>query len=325
MATSGGTGSWRRILQVLLSVLVTVAFVWWLTPQQQTGDVADVLLATRPELAALALVLVVAGQWSRGWRLALLVAPHGWASFRIYRISVIHNFLASVIPARLGEISLIVLLRRHYAVPATAGTGILIGIRVLDLLLLTAVGGIAGWLVLPTEGELGWLIATCGLAGTGSALGFLLLPYIAPVLSRLFEALHTRRNHPLTSIPTRILASYTGLSHRRIAALQIATGAIWLPLLACYHVCAMAVGATAGLGASLVASVAASYAFVSPVNGIAQIGPFEAAWTYVAMAAGESYTVALSTAVLVHLLTLLGGAAQAAVVLPFASRPTTSD
>ncbi len=323
MAKASGTGSLRRVLQVALSVLVTALFVWWLTPKHQAGDIADALLATRPELATLALLLVVAGQWSRGWRLALLVAPHGWASFRIYRISVIHNFLASIIPARLGEISLIVLLRRHYAVPAAAGTGILIGIRVLDLLLLTAVGGITGWLVLPKDGELGWLVATCGLAGMGSALGFLLLPYIAPALSRLFEALHTRRNHLLTSIPTRVLASYAGLSRSRIAGLQIATGAIWLSLLACYHLCAVAVGATAGLGASLVASVAASYAFVSPVNGIAQVGPFEAAWTYVAMAAGEGYTVALATAVLVHLLTLLGGAAQAAIVLPFGSRPAS--
>ncbi len=314
--------TWRRFLQVVLSILVTALFIWWLIPEQRADDVTNALLSTRPELVVLALLLVVAGQWSRGWRLALLVVPTEWASFRIYRISVIHNFLASIIPARLGEISLIVLLRRHYAVPAMAGTGILIGIRVLDLLLLTAVGGIAGWSILPADGGMAWLVATCGLAGVGSSMAFFLLPYVAPALSRFFAGLHTRHGRLPISIVARILASYTGLTHRRVAGLQIATGAIWLSLLACYHLCALAVGATAGLGASLLASVVASYAFVSPVNGIAQVGPFEAAWTYAAMAAGEAYAIALATAVLVHLVTLLGGALQAALVFPFGPRAT---
>ena len=313
-------GSWRRFLQVTLSVLVTGLFVWWLVPEQQAGDFTAALLNARPELAATALLLVVAGQWARGWRLAMLVTPDGRPSFGIYRISVLHNFLASVIPARLGEIALVVLLRRHHAIPAMAGAGILVGVRVLDLLLLTAVGGITGWLVLPAEGELAWLPAVCGLAGSGSAAGFLLLPYIAPALSGCFALLHARHGGLLTAIPARVLASYAGLSRGRIAGLQVATGAVWLALLACNHVCALAVGATAGLGASLLASVASAYAFVSPINGIAQVGPFEAAWTYAAMAGGEDYNVALASAVLIHLATLLSGAAQAAIVTPLGGR-----
>jgi hypothetical protein len=191
---------------------------------------------------------------------------------------------------------------------------------VLDLLLVTAVGGITAWLVLPAHGELPWLPAACGLAGAGSAAGFLLLPYVAPALSSGLARLHHRRGGLLTAIPARVLASYAGLSRRRIAGLQLATGAVWLALLACNHICALAVGATAGLGASLLASVASAYAFVSPINGIAQVGPFEAAWTYAAMAAGEDYNVALASAVLIHLTTLLGGAAQAAIVTPLGSR-----
>lgn len=318
-------GARRRALQIALSVLVTALFVWWLIPTRQAAEIGAVLTGAQPAPVALALVLVVAGQWARGWRLAILLTPGGgaWlgrASFRLYRISVIHNFLASVIPARLGEASLVVLLRRHYAVPAMAGAGILVGIRVLDLLLLTAIGGVAGWLALPEDGGWAWLRGACGIVGVGSAAGFLLLPHIAPALSGLLNELHDRHGGRMTSIPARIMAAYAGLAHPDIAGLQVATAAIWLALMACYHLCALAVGAAAGLAATLLASVAASYAFVSPINGIAQVGPFEAAWTYAAMAAGEDYTVALASAVLVHLVTLGGGALQAAVVMPFARR-----
>jgi len=319
----------RRALHIVFSLLVTASFAWWLIPARQAAEIADALTGARPAPVAFALLLVVAGQWARGWRLALLVAPVkaawlGGASFRLYRLSVIHNFLASVIPARLGEISLVVLLRRHYGVPAMAGAGILLGIRTLDLLLLTAIGGVAGWMALPVDGGWAWLRSACGVAGVVSAVSFLLLPHAAPRLSGLLNEWHGRHGGRLSSIPAQVMAAYAGLTPRRIVGLQVATGAIWLALMACYHLCALAVGAVAGLAATLLASVAASYAFVSPINGIAQIGPFEAAWTYAAMAAGEDYAIALASAVLVHLVTFGGGALQAAIVLPFGRpRPST--
>lgn len=68
------------------------------------------------------------------------------------------------------------------------------------------------------------------------------------------------------------------------------------------------------LNVMLLASTLGSIAFVLPVNGIAQIGPFEAAWTYGASLGGVSVEVALPAAVMIHAVTFAGGLLQAVFV-----------
>jgi uncharacterized membrane protein YbhN (UPF0104 family) len=90
--------------------------------------------------------------------------------------------------------------------------------------------------------------------------------------------------------------------------------AIWLFISASFYLSGLAVFAGTGPITALAGGAAASVAFVLPLNGLAQIGPYEAAWvTAVDLVAGVPQQPALATILLMHLLSLIVCAFQAAL------------
>lgn len=113
--------------------------------------------------------LVVLGQIARGWRVGLMATPESAPSFNAYRISTLHNFFASALPARLGEAALPVMLKRTYGTSIASGSAILLAARTLDLLIILSVCGFTFWTVVPSESILGPLRGV-SLFGGGLAL-----------------------------------------------------------------------------------------------------------------------------------------------------------
>ena len=172
---SGRQRPWR----VLLSVAVTAAFVWFLL---STG-----LLATLPQAMSGAdgarLLAVCAGvvgvHLLRAWRLSLCVEPRTRTlTRRAFVASSWHSFWLSVLPARKGEVSIIVALTRRYGKNLAEAVGLLVLLRLLDLLIICAIGGVAAWWAFaPQTGWAQWrtLLGAGGAAAMVGAVGLLFL------------------------------------------------------------------------------------------------------------------------------------------------------
>ena len=113
------------------------------------------LLAPWSQIAPLTLVLAIVGMLAsyalRGTRIYLAETqiPRG-AWFACLRLILINNALNLILPARAGEVSFPVLMRRWFGIDATQAAGTLIWLRLLDLHVLATVAAAcaaSGWLL----------------------------------------------------------------------------------------------------------------------------------------------------------------------------------
>lgn len=159
---------------VVLSYFVAVeaAIGWWELAQRaaQSGPLPAVLV-----VAALAVSYAL-----RALRLrARLRADGDVPLIDVVRVFAVHNAANWLLPARTGEVSLPLQLRRHFGVPLARGAGMLLWLRLQDLHVIATIGG----LVL-----LGFGHGASRWAGAPALVLGLLLPalgcYLAPRLAR---------------------------------------------------------------------------------------------------------------------------------------------
>ncbi len=117
---------------------------------------------------------LIATQWVRTWRLkeALSYQKIGRiAPFSVcYRITQMHNVINTILPFRVGELSMPLLLRNGFKLPLSTGMGLLLWFRLLDVLTLLALG------------------AWCYLILSGRWIGLLILSLAITMLPRLLYA-----------------------------------------------------------------------------------------------------------------------------------------
>lgn len=313
-----------KSVKLAVQILVAFAFsgflVWFLFPEDTFQHVTDSLLTADIFLVILCCVLIICTRFIGGWRLANVVDEEGHYRFVHYQITVIHNFLNAILPARIGEISLVVMLRAQSQVPVLSGIGVLIGLKVLDLLIVIAFGGIGAWLALPSDGELGWVRGPALVAGGVATLGFFLLPGIIVTFSDFTRRLHLSRPGKLYAVLSQVTASFAGMSRDTRRRVQGITLFNWLLLLAAFYAGTASVSTDVTIDSLLFLIGTSSFALALPVNGIAQIGPFETVWTYAATATGMSYTDGLLSAIVVHGALIATSAVQAATAFLYHRR-----
>lgn len=252
------------------------------------------LLAPWGQIAPTTLLLAIAGMLAsyalRGTRIYLAEAqiPRG-AWFACLRLILINNALNLILPARAGELSFPVLMRRWFGIDASQAAGTLVWLRLLDLQVLATVAAAcaaSGWLIrVQGLSSLAWLAA--GLAGVAPLLLFALR---APLQAGL-----AGRRGKLAGFATKALA---GLPHQAsgLALDLVLTWAAWsvkllalgvvLGLLAQVSPLAGTLGAIGGdLSTVLPLHAPGGFgtyeagvmALLAPASGAAELGPLLAA------------------------------------------------
>jgi uncharacterized membrane protein YbhN (UPF0104 family) len=300
----------RWLVTLCLAVAVTAACLWLLLTPQVVASLSR--LATQasafPVLAAFALVALV--QWLRSWRFAVMMTGRlALPGTALTRIAFELNFWNFVLPLRLGELSFPVLMKRRLGYDALHAAGVLLIARLFDLatvgaVLLGAAAVLDVWpgagRILLLLGALGLGLAPLGLAMAGLALRARLarLPRIGAVAERLTAGFDA-------------IGGYgAGLA---AAGLSLA---VWLV----FGVAAILVGgaavATISPAAAMLGAAAGNVAFALPINGIAGVGPSQAAWVAATTYVGVPWDDAVVSALALHAVVLtnalvLGGLAMA--------------
>lgn len=285
----------RAILAIAITLASLAHVVWIADPQvyrQVLGDAEPLLLL----LAGLALA---AGYLLRAFRVALVLGIPPTRA--VLRISVLHNLLSAVLPMKLGEAALPWLLKRGQMAPLSSGVGVLLGVRLFDVL---ALGVVAGAVLAWSGARLGtavpWIGALLALGGGGLALA---LPALARGSDRLAGGLGQRWPR-IGEITAQITASALGATGRRRLPLLALSCAAWSFVMLAFYVAGHAFGLTAGPALSALATSAAAVAFALPINGLAGIGPVQLTWAGVMSGFGQAYAAAFSAALAVQLASL---------------------
>jgi uncharacterized membrane protein YbhN (UPF0104 family) len=298
----------RRALSTLVAVAVTAGCLWFLLTPQIVKSLGRLAAEARPWPILAAFLLGCLVQWLRAWRFAVLTTGRlELPGAPLVRIAFQLNALNFILPFRLGELSYPVLMRRQYGSTLMQSAGVLLLARLFDLATVASIlVGAAAWLKLANGVNHAVLVG----AATALALAPFGLALAAPILRG-----QAARLPRVGDLATRATAGFAAIGDRRAAMLAVALGfVLWLTIGLAAVLVAGAVVATVPPAAAVLGIMAGSVAFALPVNGIAGVGPAQAAWVLVTTLAGVPFNDAVLSALALHAVVLtnavvLGGLA----------------
>jgi hypothetical protein len=287
----------RWLLSTLLAVAITAGCLWFLLTPEIARSLWRLAAEARP-LPILAAFLIGAGvQWLRAWRFAVMSTGRlGLPGANLVRVAFQLNALNFILPLRLGELSYPVLMRRHYGYGLVHSAGILLLARAFDLATVGAILlGTAAWLGLAGAHPL--------VFGLG-ALALALSPFALALGGRALQPHLTRLPH-VGSFAARLTLGLAALADPRAAMATVALGfAVWLAFGFSAMLVADAVVATVPAATAMLGALSGSIAFALPINGIAGIGPSQAAWVAATTLTGVPWNDAVLSALALHAVVL---------------------
>ncbi|HEX6001650.1 MAG TPA: lysylphosphatidylglycerol synthase domain-containing protein [Hyphomicrobiaceae bacterium] len=286
------------MLTIIPAIIVTAACLWLLLTPQVLAALARVLTGANPlpVLGGFALIALV--QWLRAWRFAVMMTGHLTPPDAVLmRISFQLTFWNVLLPLRLGELSFPMLMKRHLGYGLLHSGGVLLIARLFDLATVGAIllGSALALDVWPGVGRLVLLLGTLGLAliPLGLAIGGLAL---RPWLARLPH---------VGGAAERLTAGFDAIGSTR-AALAAAglSVTLWLAFGLGAILVAEAAVQTVPPAAAMLGAAAGNIAFALPINGIASIGPAQAAWVAATTYVGVPWEDAVVSALALHAVVL---------------------
>ena len=288
----------RRILPVFLALAVSAACLYFLLTPQIVASFARLLAEARPlpVLAAFALVALV--QWLRAWRFNVMMTGRlALPGATLTRIAFQLNFWNFLLPLRLGELSYPVLMNRRLGYGLLHAAGVLLIARLFDLATVGAIllGAAALLDVWPGAGRA--LLALAALALGLAPLGLAVAgPALRPHLARLPR---------VGDAAARLTAGFEAIGGHGAGLTAVGLSlALWLVFGLAAILVVQAVVATVSPAAAMLGAAAGNVAFALPVNGIAGIGPAQAAWVAATTRAGVPWDDAVVSALALHAVVL---------------------
>lgn len=316
----GGAGSDpvrvpKRLPTVLLALAVSAVCLWFLLTPQIAASLARLVTQASPlpVLAGFALMALV--QWLRAWRFNVMMTGRlGLPATILTRIAFQLTFWNFLLPMRLGELSYPVLMKRHLGYDLLHSGGVLLIVRLFDLATVGAIllGAAAVLDVWP--GAAGRTLLVLG------ALGLALAPF-ALTLCGLALRPRLARLPRIGNASVRLTAGLEAIGGYAAGLTAVGLSlALWLVFGLGAILVADAVVATVRPAAAMLGAAAGNVAFALPVNGIAGIGPSQAAWVAATTWVGVPWDDAVVSALALHVVVLanalvLGGIAALAGAL----------
>src|SRR5690606_10766253 len=295
------------------ALAVTTLALWWMLDEKAIAELVRAARNANGWLLLFALSLVPLIQLVRAIRFDLMLSGHlRWPSYELYRIGCLLLFFNYALPFRAGELSFPILAKRRLGIAASSSTGVLMFTRVLDLLAVVTFAATAGSVALK-EGvgpfSRGALLAV-GVAG-------LLCAILLPVTGRFAHSGIVRALKRFPRVERPISKLFDGVHNVRTTRQQLGslllTFTVWGLQVVMSYAAANAV-ADLALPQVVFAQSVSSLAFALPINGIAGVGPTQAAWALALERTGETFELGVTTALIWQAVPLIGVLLLAALV-----------
>ncbi|WKZ31094.1 MAG: lysylphosphatidylglycerol synthase transmembrane domain-containing protein [Candidatus Dojkabacteria bacterium] len=261
----------KRLLKLVQNILVVALFVGSIyliainlnlqTLIEKSGEIKF-----WPTLAVI--LLSILGSVVRGLRLrdlTLIQLPLG----SMTNISIVHSYLATMLPFRLGELALPALLKKFANYSLSKAFGKLVFIRIIDTGVILIVG------VLLTL-----VISGLGYMKVASMVTFLGILFFLAILKSDF-ALNIMRKIPGIRKGSGILEAVNEVTHKQYFQTLITTAAGWVITYAATYYAFQAVGLDISLTVLLVAATVLTLSAVIPIQTPGMVGTYEAIMLFV--------------------------------------------
>ncbi len=228
--------------------------------------------------------------------------------------SVIHQFLNHIVPARLGEISLPLLLKQRNQVPITQSVAMLLVLRLFDLIVLMLFGLVAIALLIQNQigSDLNKYLTATAIGGVLLLVCLLWYGFVyrfkleAPDQSQAspgrIAALSYKIRAFAAEVQKELRSNWSPLKHAVVFSFSCL---IWITLLAFFHAFLHFANHDVAYWQTLVGSTFASLTQLLPVNSLGSIGTLEAGWSAGFYLTGIPIQTGVATGFLMHTLVIL--------------------
>ncbi|MFC4726846.1 lysylphosphatidylglycerol synthase transmembrane domain-containing protein [Coralloluteibacterium thermophilus] len=296
--------------KVILALAITATFAWLVATAVDTDMLLYTIRSADVRWIALGTAATLATTLLRAIRLSLVL--DGRLASSLIAISVAHNATTALLPMKLGEFMLPLLLSRARGMDVSSGLGILILLRMLDMLALGLLGAAAALLAFGAIGEASAAtIAAIALAG---ALTVTLLLFLG--WHRLQDLARHDGRHITVPVLSRAAYAMTAVNRGQLLRSYAYSLAIWIALFTAFYCFSRAIIVEVSSMTTATIGAAASLAFAFPISGVANVGPFQAAWVWMSLPFGIAPEPALAASMLSHGMVVLATAALAIALLP---------
>jgi len=288
-----------RSITTTVSIIVT-ALVIVLTAVWLEWSVALRLLRSADvSLLAAALGIFTINYALRTLRFKMLLEAPREQFRELLGITTLHGLFNYLLPAKSGELSYIVLSRKHLEVPIPESAATLITARFFDfgvIAFLLPVAVVQFYTDLPS-----WLLVSSVIycvVVLAAAVGLVL--YLRRT-RKAERAVSKRWWGRLVSLASETLQCLRTIDQRRqYAKLWLVTFGIWVCVLSNYYCIARSLGFDVELGQMIVVSIIIIPLSLIPAQGIANLGTHEAGWVAALSIFGYSFDSAFTLAVTSH-------------------------
>lgn len=293
------------------AVLVTALLAWSGTPP---ASIWEAMRSLDPRVLGLALLVQAAIYPLRALRFRALLGPAQAAPMaRLVPATAAHSLVAYLLPAKLGEASLVLYLERGLGLSRSRGLAVLLVARALDFAGVTVALTVACLVI----GALGLAPAATWLLPLGGLLvaPALLLSIVAVRGASLVRAARSLlRRLPgmgpggrLDGVAAKVESALDEVRGSRLVRAALWTIPIWAAVFAYYGILARGLGLDS-LG-PFEAVFGASLAVLSnllPINGFAGFGTQDAGWVFGYTAMGAPQEAAVASGLAFHLIYVAG-------------------
>ena len=261
----------KLLVNGTIAAVVTGVFAFWAMSLSDLEDVATGLTSSPVSGWVACSAMMAAVTLCRYMRIQFCVPAAPVLS--LYRASALHGAAISVLPGKIGEAVLPLALRQLANIPFLGGAGLLLLIRAFDMAALITLAMIAYGLAGVAEPDLQRLVVIV------MPITILLL-MATPIIVIYGLRFLPKGDHFFGRMISSVTAALAIMPLWRLYLVLCNTILLWVFLAAATFFSISAVGLEPTPVNAMLAVALASFAFALPINGIASIGPFEAAFAF---------------------------------------------
>lgn len=296
------------------AVLITIVLLAILLSQVNVADVVATLVSINPLYLVAGFFLYICSYFFRAVRFQFLL--NGEVCLRdLFRIVCVHNMVNSVLPARMGELSYVYLLKKMHQRSIGDGVATLVVARIFDFVVIVVFFLLALQFMKDTPSALvdfAW-VGSIVIVGLVSLLALLLysgrsLFYSMKTLFETFHLVRWNLGKYLLAKAEETMESFDRIKFPGLLKyfqLLLVSCGIWLSLYLLIYFLVVGMGIPVGFLAVLFASTFAIISTVLPIQGIGGFGTIEGAWTIGFMLIGLTKADAISSGFGYHIVVIL--------------------
>jgi hypothetical protein len=293
------------------TIVMVAAIVWMADPKSVVGVGATI---GWDGVGRLFIVYAVT-QLFRAARLWIAIGADRRPGFgRLWAIASVHQFLNHVLPARLGEVGLPLLLRQFTAVGMAPAISLLVAVRLQEVHVLALIFVVAAVTFFASHpaGARGpiWVIGVLVILGISGLR--ITLPRLVnraarlamPTVGEASRFAHSRRRLGgfLLNLEKELAVP---LTVRVRTLFFLVTGAVWASTFFFFRELLRLSGLDISFSETVLGSALANLSHVLPVNAFGSFGSLEAGWTLGFSLVGIETRTALATGLVMHVLVLV--------------------